>query len=295
MIMSRLRERYGMGSIVLCLMLSSAGCVSIPRSTAVDSSAEAMRILNRSAEAHGVAALQKRHDVNVRFEGKWEPLIGRIQPALVDDRFRGTSEERYLIHEAAVGQRHEGPGGLKQVFRYGSGVKVWYNGKATDDEFAVHAAALVADAYRMFLFGPQFFLERSAAVQYLGVDAVDGRECDQLLAVLRPGIGLSVEDRVIISIDRKQCWVRRVRMTVDGLASTRGAIVDVFLRDHARIGGVVWPTSFYETLKRPFPLPVHRWRLTGIDFDRNYAAETIQGPKFTGAAVRAAGTDASGE
>ena len=151
------------------------------------------------------------------------------------------------------------------------------------------AAALVADAYRMFLFGPRFFLEQKAMLQYLGTASIDGMECDQILADLKPGIGNSKEDRVVISIDQKFHLVRRVRMTLEGLRTTRGAIVDIYLRDHKRIGGVMWPTTFYEELEKPFVIPVHRWKLTGIDFDRAETREMLDGATFTGAATRPAG------
>jgi hypothetical protein len=126
-------------------------------------------------------------------------------------------------------------------------------------------------------------------VQYLGTETVDGSPCDNLLAVLKPGIGNSVEDRVVISIDHDHHWVRRVRITVDGLESTRGAVADIYLRDHIRIGGILWPTTFYEELKRPFGASVHRWRLTAIDYDRRLERSSIDGPTFTGAASRPAG------
>ena len=89
-------------------------------------------------------------------------------------------------------------------------------------------------------------------------------QCDQLLAVLKPGIGRSAEDRVVVSIDREHHWVRRVRMTLEGLETTRGAVVDIYLRNPMRIDGIVCPTTFYEELERPFVMPVHRWHLVGI-------------------------------
>ena len=274
-------------SVVLALSLT--GCVNVPQPRSGGSDQQAVQILRQAAEAHGSAALQQTHDVNVRFEGKWNPFVARIQPVLVDDRFRGTSEERFLLHEATVGQTHFGPGGSKQVYRDKTTTRVWYNGHESTDAEVRDAAALVADNYRMFLLGPCFFQERFAMVQYLGTETVDGSKCDNLLAVLKPGMGNSVEDRVVISIDHDRHWVRRVRITVDGLESTRGAVADIFLRDHIRIGGILWPTTFYEELKRPFGVSVHRWHLTAIDYDRRLERSSLDGPTFTGAATRPAG------
>ena len=249
-----------------------AGCVSVPDPRPGGSEERATQILKQAADAQGPEALERLHDVNARFEGKWSFLAARLQPVLVDDRFRGTSEERYLVHETTVSQAHSGPGGVKQVFRDKAGIRVLYNGKESSDADVRDAAALVADDYRMFLLGPRFFQERQATLQYLGTETVDGASCDNLLAALTPGIGNSAEDRVVLSIDQSRHGLRRVRITLNGLESTRGAVADIFLRDPIRIGGVVWPTAFYEELKRPFDTSVHHWRLTAIDFDRHLEA-----------------------
>ncbi len=267
---------------LLAPLLAPAGCASIPQPRPGGSDAKAVSILHEAALAHGTDELQRLHDVNIRFEGKWNPFVAKVQPTLVDDQFRGRSEERYLIGEPAVGQCHIGPGGCKQVYRDRTTTRVWYNDKATADPEVGDAAALVADNYRMFLLGPLFFEERGATVQYLGTNYVDGEQCDDILAELRPGLGNSVEDRVVVSIDRDKRLIRRLRISVDGLKSTRGAIVDVYLRDHIRIHGINWPTRFYEELLRPFPSPVHRWRLIGIDFDRSIERPALDGPHFTG-------------
>ena len=78
--------------------------------------------------------------------------------------------------------------------------------------------------------------------------------------------------------------------TGDGLASTQGAAAEVDLWAHRKIGGVVWPSEFFERLRQPIPmLPVHAWRLTGIDINRNYSAIDLSDTGFTGAATTAAG------
>ena len=124
----------------------------------------------------------------------------------------------------------------------------------------------MADAYTMFLFGPDFFLQRSAPVAKLPATAeVDGRMCDQVLAVLRPGFGEAKEDRVVLFTDQRDHTLRRVQFTLNGLESTQGADVHVDLLDHRPLAGVKFPTRCYEQIDHPAPIPAHRWRMTGFD------------------------------
>jgi hypothetical protein len=183
-------------------------------------------------------------------------------------------------------QAHRGPGGDKQVVRSPAAVTVAYNGQPAADKDVLAAAALVADGYRMFLTGPFYFLTGNVALEAAGSEMVDGRDCDVLLAVRRPGHGLSGEDRYLLYIDREQRWLRRVRFTMEGLASTRGAVAEVDFFDHRRIAGVVWPTRFFERLKKPIPnLAVHDWRMIGLDVNRGLTAAEVSGPAFAGRAV----------
>ena len=64
---------------------------------------------------------------------------------------------------------------------------------------------------------------------------------------------------------------------------TKGAIAEVDFFDHREIAGIVWPTRFYERLRKPIPkLPVHDWRMTGLDVNRGMNPEELSGPIFTG-------------
>jgi hypothetical protein len=123
-----------------------------------------------------------------------------------------------------------------------------------------------------------------------GTDTVDGRVCDVLHVRLEPGLGFSARERVALLIDRQDALVRSIRFSLDGLASTQGAVAEVELYDHVQRHGVTWPTRFYERLLRPFPrLPVHDWTLTGLDVNRGYAAEALLGPALSGGAAAMAG------
>jgi hypothetical protein len=81
---------------------------------------------------------------------------------------------------------------------------------------------------------------------------------------------------------------RRVRFTLNGLDSTRGAVAEVDAFEHATLRGARWPTRFHERLLRPFPLPVHDWRLTGLDADRGLDAAEVNGAAFGGKAAKPA-------
>ncbi len=272
--------------LALCLPLLGA-CVSVmPPVQHSGEQPEARALLEASAQAHGITAFRQLRDINVSYDGQWRYLVQKLQPVLIDADFRKTSEERLLLgRERVIGQRHSGPGGVKQVTRQATSVEVHYNGQPSSDRDVLAAAALVADAYRMFLLGPMHFLEGNASLALAGTGDVEGRACDLLLAVRRPGHGQSVEDRYLLFIDRQDRLLRRVRFSMEGLASTQGAVVEVDFFDHRDIAGVRWPTRFFERIRKPIPmLPVHAWRLTGLDVNRGYSAAEISGQNFSGRA-----------
>ena len=94
------------------------GCAApLPVSLNAATTPAAQALLKESAEAHGLQAFKAIQDLNVSYAGEWRALIGKLQPALVDAAFRGTSEERLLLREGVVAQAHSGPGGRKQVLR----------------------------------------------------------------------------------------------------------------------------------------------------------------------------------
>lgn len=291
------RPSHLLGILLLpATILALAGCggsvAPIPETPAasVHSPAEARALLETCLRAHGGrAAYDRLHDVNVRFDSHWAALGPKLQPKLSDTGYREGSEERYLAVGQGpflVGQDHHGPQGKKFVARAAGGVAVWYNGVASSDAEAKAAASLVTDAYSLFVFGPEFIARRGAPVQKLaGPAEVDGAVCDRLFAVLRPGFGLSPEDRVVLYVDRQTHLLRRVSFTLNALESTQGAEVHVDLSEHRRFAGVEIPTRFYERIDRPVNLDAHRWQLLGFDANRGYAAADIAGPSFKGKAA----------
>ena len=267
------------------------GCAApLPVSLNTASTPAAQALLKESAMAHGLKGFQAIQDLNVSYSGEWRAVIGRLQPALVDASFRGSSEERLLLREGVVAQAHTGPGGRKQVLRRAAStapgeVRVWFNGEEARDAERRAAAALVADSYSLFLLGPLLLVDRPLVMELGEIEWVNEHACDVLRLQLAPGLGHARVDQLALFIDRKERLMRKLRFTLDGLESTKGAIAEVETYDHQTLHGVRWPTRFYERLLRPLPMPVHDWNLTGLDINRGLRAGDVDGVEFRGAAV----------
>lgn len=300
--MTRGLFRRALASAMLPALLP--GCASpLPALEVPGTTPAARALLEESAAAHGLPALARLRDISVSYEGEWPALIGRLQPALVDSGFRGGSEERLLLRDRVVAQAHTGQAGRKQVVRQAAPgasapLRVWLNGEEAEDTERRAAAALVADGYALFLLGPMLLAGPWSAGRSLdlgegGTERItqDGRaiDCDVLRARIAPGLGVSRADELALFIGRRDRLMRRIRFSLEGLDSTRGAVAEVDCLDHRPAYGVLWPTRFHEHLLRPFPLPVHNWRLRGLDVDRGFSAAEISGASFTGRAAAPAG------
>ena len=288
------RRRQVLGALGAPALLALGACAAPFPATLGAGTAEgataAGALLAASAQAHGLAAFQQLRDLSISYAGEWRALINRLQPALVDERFRQRSQERLLLRDGVVAQAHRGTAGDKQVLRRTAvgtqgEVRVWFNGIEALDTDPRHAAALVVDGYSLFLLGPMWLAERATPLALGGSETVGEHDCDIVYAQLTPGIGFSPTDRVALFIDRKEKLMRRVRFTLDGLGSTVGAVAEVETFDHVTLHGVRWPTRFFERIVKPFRLAVHDWRLTGLDVNRGLSARELSGPLFTGAAA----------
>lgn len=271
-----------------CLLAGAfASCASPQISTSAGRSSEprATALLAASQSAHGGAAFAKVRSLSVRYEGQWAPVGPRFQPVLSDTKFRRGSEERLHLESRLIAQEHTGPAGKKLVVRTPEKVSVIYNGVRSADAEAQQAAALVADAYTMFLLGPFYFDRPGVIVSSAGDEVVNGAVCDKVLAILRPGFGFAEEDRVVLFIDRTNKQLRRVRMTLNGLESTRGAEVDVTFREFRTIGGIVWPTDFDERIRVPFQLHAHHWTMLGLTINPGFRAADLGTAGFRGRAA----------
>lgn len=275
---------------VAALALLGTGCSSpqICARPVAKSDPAAKAVLRASQDAHGGKAFAALKDLSVRYEGRWGPIGPRFQPVLSDRGFRRDSEERLIISTRTLAQEHTGPAGKKHVLREGRGVQVAYNGSPATPGESTEAAALVADAYTMFLLGPFYFNRPGVTLASDGADKVNGAQCDRMLAVLRPGFGSAPEDRVVLYVDRATKRLLRVRMTLNGLESTRGAEVDITFRDFRYLGGVWWPTDFDERIREPFDLHAHHWRITGLDFNRALRPTDLTPTRWSAKASRPA-------
>lgn len=276
-----------LSATLLLALLSGCASRGIPPATVTGEQPAARALLEKSAEAHGLAAFRQINDISVSYAGEWSELVSFLQPTLIDAFFRQGSEERLILKgQPLVSQQHTGPMGSKQVIRSVDSVQVFYQDVAASDRDVLAAAALVADGYRMFLTGPFYFLEGNQSLEPGADEVVNDRDCASIVALRRPGHGLSTEDRYQLFIDRENHLLRRVRFTMEGIESTQGAIAEVDFFDHRQIAGVTWPSRFYERLLKPIPnLPVHDWRLTGLDVNRGLSATEINGKTFAGNAA----------
>ena len=276
------------------------GCAApLPPLSDAATSPQAQALLQASATAHGADLYAALTDVSVSYAGQWRALVDSLQPDLVDAGFRGSSEERLLPHQGVLAQAYTGPKGHKQVVRraapHGEGaVRVWFNGAESQDTNRRDAAALVADAYTLFLCGPMLLAgawtaDRTLMTQLMPPERItvggQEHECDIVRMSAMPGLGLSASDQMAVFIDRAEHLMRRVRFTLDGLESTRGAVAEVDTWGHVTLAGVRWPTQFHERLLRPAPVPVHDWHMTGLDVNRGFTVADISNARFTGAAA----------
>ena len=249
--------------------------------------------LEESAEAHGWGTYRSLADVSISYEGQWRAFVGSIQPEVVDAGFRGRSQERLIPMRAIVAQSYDGPAGHKQVaWQRGNGTaerpgvaRVWRNGQVDDTPSSRHAAALVAEGYGLFLFGPLWLVGRGLTTRSAGTGRVGGRFCDVVDVWLAPGLGDAALDRVSLYIDRETDVPLRIRFTLEGTDNTRGAVAEVDTFDHERRFGILWPMRSYERVVHPIRLPAHEWHVTGLDVNRGFEAADVAGAEFTGKAT----------
>jgi len=267
--------------------LALAGCAGTPWPTmpAGAGSSSARNRLQACAASQGLAAWRGLHDINVGYSGEWQ--AGLSTPAMG----RGPVEQRMLPGAGLSAQARQGPAGQRQVLRRqvagATGeVRVWVDGRPVTDPATLDTAALVADGHHLFLAGTMALADFAGPVNWGPPEDLDGRRCDQLMLDLAPGLGLAPHDRLSLFVDRDQGWLRRLRLSLQGLPDAPGMVAEVDLSDHVTRQGVVWPRRFAARLRAPLPgLAAHGWQLTGLDLDRGWDAAAISGPTLAGAAA----------
>ena len=285
---SRRRVLGTLGAVALPWL----GACSTPLPLAVQAPADASAAawLLEGAQAHGLEAYRLINDINVAYGWQWGPLINRVQPEVVDIGYCGPSQERLMPKLGINAQAYTGPKGRKQVVwqRQPAQASVWYDGQLSSSEPLRQAAALVADIYGFFLLGPLWVVDRGLPWSRAGTERVDGRLCDVVESSIAPGFGFSARDRgalCIDRIDRIDRITRRTRFTLEGFPGTRGAVAETDTFDHQKRCGVTWPLRSFEAVAHPLRLPAHDWFITGLDVNRGYGAEAVQGPQFSGTAA----------
>lgn len=265
------RQLLALALTPLFALLAACGGGAIPApevAPAGPGGADGRALVERSVAAHGGNLFDEVADLSVSYAGRWGFVASRLQPIIADRRYRKASEERYLLAEEVVHQRHRGPAGTKTVLRRPGEVEVAYDGEEVDDELRRASSALVADAYLMLTTGPSFFLRDGVELTALPPERLDETTYDVVLARLRPGLGFSPEDRAQLWIDRESGLLHRLQFTLEGFDKTRGAEVDVTFSEHREIAGYLWPTLFVERIREPVDVFAHRWTLEGLDLDR---------------------------
>ena len=145
-----------------CLL--AAGCASVrfppePPAAPLADGLDGDAVFARTLAAHGGDLRAYPGDINLSTDGRWFALIQRIQPLVSDSGFRIRSEERYRPRDGLYAVSHSGPQGSKHVVRSRDGLAVSYNGVRETDPAKLRATAMTNDAFRMFHFGPSFFLD----------------------------------------------------------------------------------------------------------------------------------------
>ncbi len=280
--------------IISCLFICSLamlpGCASVrfppdPPAATFEDRLDGDAIFARALAAHGGDLRQYPGDINLATDGRWFALIQKIQPLVSDSGFRIRSEERYRPRDGLYAVTHTGPLGNKHVVRSGDGLVVSYNGVRATDPAKLRATAMTNDAFRMFHFGPSFFLGRASTWIRLADAEEKGRAYYRLRTTVRPGFGESKEDDVVLWIDRDNARLFRIHMSLNGFESTVGAHVDTTFLAYRDVAGYLLPVRFHERVRGPLRIDAHTWWTTGIDTDRGWRDEDVSGAAFGGVAA----------
>ncbi len=276
--------------LLVCSLALLAGCASVrfppdPPAAAVKDGLSGDAVFARTLAAHGGDLRAYPGDINLSTDGRWFALIQKIQPVVTDSGFRIRSEERYRPRDGLYAVTHTGPDGSKHVVRSREGLVVSYNGVRETDPAKLRATAMTNDAFRMFHFGPSFFLDRASSWTRLADAREQGRAYYRLRASVRPGFGETEADDVVLWIDRDTARLFRIHMSLNGFETTVGAHVDTTFLEYRDVAGYLLPVRFHERVRGPLRIDAHTWWTTGVDVDRGWRDEDVGGTAFGGAAA----------
>lgn len=273
---------------MLALLLLLGGCAGFPEARddlSFEDGLSAEQWFDRVMEAHGGDLSDDPRDFNLAMTGEWYGMIQRIQPLVTDSDYRVSAEERYLPSENLYVVRHQGPEGVKTVWRKDRQIKVWYDGEPVDDPDVLAATAMTTDAFELFHYGPSFLVRRATEIFRLDAAREDGRLYPRLLFTIEPGFGQADRDQVAIWIDPETHRMFRVHITLNGFETTQGAHVDTTFSDYVQQGGYWFPNTYEERVRGPIRIDAHDWWITGREINRGWGREDVSGPRFEGPAA----------
>ena len=138
-------------SILLCILLLSGCATKFPTAPDNPRAAAARELLDAAIAAQGGYLFGRDAEITVEYDGRWRRIVKVLQPVLVDADYRKSSTETLDLANGRLEQVHRGPGGVKRVVRTPDSVLVEYDEEVSEDAEVRDAAALVADAYTLFL------------------------------------------------------------------------------------------------------------------------------------------------
>lgn len=228
-----------------------------------DSEEEAAALLARSVAAvQGPAPLEL---IEVDYEGEWGFWVQRIQPLVTDPGYRQTAVDRLWPAAGRIEQVHSGPKGDKHVVWDGEQVRVSTTSGPVEDPARLDAAALVAEAYQLFLLGPRYLEREARELRMLEPESIAGTRYERLVARLTPGLGNSPEDFVVLWVEAESGLPFRVHFTLEGFEGTRGAHADTTYLEWIRLQGHAFPSEYVERVRGPLRLHAHDWRIVSLE------------------------------
>lgn len=249
--------------ILSCLITSCAQPFPKPmQKCCLDQWDDANEIFQKSFTRHGGLSLDELTSLSYDLNGEWKYLITKIQPLVTDSEYRVRSQEIVYPQVGAYHANYDGPKGSKWVLQKQGLTEVFYDGAASRDLDVLQSTALTAESFYIFALGPLALKNLSGSFERLPNISENGRNYLRIYAEMRPGIGESDLDEIVLWIDPDTWLTWRVRFTLEGYVSTQGANVDVTFTDYVELGDFVFPSSFFERVRAPIQIDAHSWDTT---------------------------------
>ncbi len=224
-------------------------------------------IFQRSLQAHTLSAsgdAEQMRSLRIATTGKWPFLVTKIQPRMTDEAWRVNSDEYLDLQSRRYDVKFSGPAGIKRVIRTPQAIDVYYNGEPSYDDDVLKATALTSDAMWLFYLGPRALEHKQYAFTRLD-DGIDkGSRYYRIHSAVEPGFGYSDRDQLVFWVDPATFLVYRIHITLEGFRNTRGAHVDVTIREYQQVDGEVLPRRLFERVRGPLAIDVHDWWTTSI-------------------------------